>query len=434
MKLVQLGLMAVGMLFTARAGYAQDDAEAIKKKILQEVEKRLKAEEERILSELSKIIDEELAKWKKGEKPSSIEPKKEEPKKEEPKKKEPAHKVRGFLGVSTQDLSEDELQDLGIDAGVRVADVVPESPAAQSGLQAEDVILKLDGKTVDSTQALRDIVAEKGAGGSLKVDYLQAGERKSLTVTLARHPNDPGDEPKVEEPKKDEPGEGELRERVKKFLDKEKDAPKAEKPKSKKKEEKSEEPSDDALALDDEMFEQIRPLLEQFGLNPEDYFEKGDDGKWRPGEQLREMFKQFDFRKFLPGRPEEEEEEEAPKPKKEKKPKKEEPKKEEKKVESVKSAWIGLVPAELSDEDRAELDLEGGVGLRIAEVLEGSPAASAGLEKGDILVRIDGKKVKGEEFLQKFVRSAKPGQECEIAVIRGGKELKKKLMLAERKE
>jgi S1-C subfamily serine protease len=427
MKLFQ-ACAFLATLLLARAGWAQDeDPEQLKKKILAEVEKRLKAEEERILKEVSKIIDEELAKSRKGEKPSNVEPK----------------KARGFLGVSPADLTDEEKDDLGIEHGVRVVSVVEGSPAAEA-LKVDDILLTLDGRPVEDTQTVRDVVGSKGAGQKIAVEVLRGKERKKLTITLARHPEDaepkkvePKKEPKKEEPQTDEPSKDDLRSRIKKFLDRGgEDTPKKEEKKEPKKEPKTETPSDDdAFALDEAMMEQIRPLLEQFGMNPEDYFEKGEDGKWRPNAELREMFKQFDFRRFFGDG-----EEPMPEPKKEEKkvePKKEEKKteakKEEKKTEAAKPAWIGVVPADLSDEDRAELDLEQGVGLQIAEVIEGSPAAKAGLEKGDIVVKINGKALRGEEGLQKFMAGAKAGQSCELTVLRKGKEKKISVTLAERK-
>lgn len=120
-------------------------------------------------------------------------------------------------------------------------------------------------------------------------------------------------------------------------------------------------------------------------------------------------------------------------PKKEE-PKKEQPKKEEPKTEpSTKPGWLGVVPADLSDDERAELELEQGVGFSVAEVIEGSPAQKAGLQKGDILVKLNGKVVRGEEGLQKFMASAKAGQQVEATVIRKGKEKTIKVTLGERK-
>jgi len=54
--------MAALLLIPTAAVAAQDDGAALKKKILEEVEKKLRAEEGRILKEIEKIIDQELRK------------------------------------------------------------------------------------------------------------------------------------------------------------------------------------------------------------------------------------------------------------------------------------------------------------------------------------------------------------------------------------
>ena len=96
--------------------------------------------------------------------------------------------------------------------------------------------------------------------------------------------------------------------------------------------------------------------------------------------------------------------------------------------------WLGLQPEELSDELRAQLDLEEGTGLLVSDVLEGSPAQKAGLRKNDILLKIDGKPVKGEEMLAGYMKSARVGQESTLTVLRKGKEQTYKVTLAERKD
>jgi len=79
------------------------------------------------------------------------------------------------------------------------------------------------------------------------------------------------------------------------------------------------------------------------------------------------------------------------------------------------------------------LDLEDGVGLAIAVVKEDSPAAKAGLQTGDIILKLDGRKLKGEEGLAKFMTAAKAGQAVEVVVLRKSKEVTVKVTLGEKK-
>ena len=107
-----LGLSLAFLSLPALAA-AQDD-DALKRRILGDVEKRLKAEEERLLRDIEKLLDEEL----KGAAPAPAE-KKPAPKAEAPRK------ARGYLGVRPGDLDEDARKALGIKGGIRVVEVVP---------------------------------------------------------------------------------------------------------------------------------------------------------------------------------------------------------------------------------------------------------------------------------------------------------------------
>ena len=72
--------------------------------------------------------------------------------------------------------------------------------------------------------------------------------------------------------------------------------------------------------------------------------------------------------------------------------------------------WLGVTPEDIGDDVRSQLKLEAGVGVAITAVSEGSPAATAGLQAGDVLVKIDGKPVMGEEGLATFMSTAKVDQ------------------------
>src|SRR6185295_20182486 len=261
-------------------------------------------------------------------------------------------------------------------------------------------------------------------------------------VVLAPHPADgapaPGPGPKAEPPKEQGKGDEDLRERVKKFLQK-KEAPQDEsKPKGKAKPAPAPDDgggADDLFALDEDMFDQFKDMFEKFGVDPEQFFEKGKDGKYRLNDQMKEMFKNFNLDKFKDLLPKgEEPEAPAPAPKKAE-PKRAPPQKAEPKAApKAPRPWLGLQPEELPDELRAQLDLPEGEGLLVTDVLPGSPAEKAGLKKNDILTKIDGKGVKGEDALAKFMASAKAGQETTLTVLRKSKEQTIKVTIGEKKD
>ncbi len=73
------------------------------------------------------------------------------------------------------------------------------------------------------------------------------------------------------------------------------------------------------------------------------------------------------------------------------------------------------------------------VGVRFADVHDGSPAGKAGLKAGDILVQFDGKKIQNLYDFTYVLRSKKPGDEVEVEVLRNGQSVHAKVLLEKRK-
>lgn len=68
---------------------------------------------------------------------------------------------RGFLGVFVQSLNEDLAESFGLEGteGALVAQVNPDSPAEMAGIRVGDIIVKFDGKPVDSPRSLARVVS-----------------------------------------------------------------------------------------------------------------------------------------------------------------------------------------------------------------------------------------------------------------------------------
>jgi S1-C subfamily serine protease len=95
-----------------------------------------------------------------------------------------------FLGVQVERLNAERTKKLNVkgDMGVAVTDVVLNSPAAKAGLQRDDVILALDGKTVKTPQDLRNAVQRAGSGKDVTVRIQRGGNEKMLHASLENGP------------------------------------------------------------------------------------------------------------------------------------------------------------------------------------------------------------------------------------------------------
>ena len=85
-----------------------------------------------------------------------------------------------WLGVSIDD---------GSDSGVRVDEVEADSPAAQAGLEAGDLILEFDGMRVVGVRQFTRVVRETPAGRTVTVRILRGEEERTLQLTTEAQPS-----------------------------------------------------------------------------------------------------------------------------------------------------------------------------------------------------------------------------------------------------
>jgi serine protease Do len=88
---------------------------------------------------------------------------------------------------------------------------------------------------------------------------------------------------------------------------------------------------------------------------------------------------------------------------------------------AIPRPFIGIMMGDVPEEYIDDLKLENGDGAFISEIMLGSPAYEAGLQKYDVVVSINGEKVKTAEELSKIVGRQKPGDKLALHVIRNGK-------------
>ena len=96
-----------------------------------------------------------------------------------------------FLGVVTTNVSDQPaaiLRRFGIDLdkGAFVTEVQSGSAADEAGLQAGDVITKIDGKAIDSNQDVGTAIRSKKPGDEITLDIFRDGSDTSSKATLQR--------------------------------------------------------------------------------------------------------------------------------------------------------------------------------------------------------------------------------------------------------
>lgn len=101
-----------------------------------------------------------------------------------------ATEEKGYLGITPVDVSEEAASAYSMPSGVYVAQVADGSGAEAAGIIRGDIITKLDGSSVTSTETLQDTLQYYAAGSTVivTVQRVQDGEyvEQDVTVTLGR--------------------------------------------------------------------------------------------------------------------------------------------------------------------------------------------------------------------------------------------------------
>lgn len=101
---------------------------------------------------------------------------------------------------------------------------------------------------------------------------------------------------------------------------------------------------------------------------------------------------------------------------------------------AVTRGWLGIQLQEVTTEIAAALSLKDDGGVLVAEVLDGTPAQKAGLESGDVILRLGGDVVRNPNDLSRRVASLPPGEKVRLRVLREGKERNLTVTLGRRDE
>ena len=99
---------------------------------------------------------------------------------------------RGFLGVSISDIDDIMAKALGMNDknGALVAQVVEDSPADEAGIEEQDVILKVNNKTVTSASKLKLLISSNHPGDNVRLSILRDKRKKTINLKLGTYPGE----------------------------------------------------------------------------------------------------------------------------------------------------------------------------------------------------------------------------------------------------
>jgi len=93
-----------------------------------------------------------------------------------------------WIGIYMQELTPELSQKFGVEKGVLVADVIKDSPAEKAGIQAGDVVEKVNGKDVSSPLELKNEVLKAEIGKPITLMVIRQGKKMEIIITPTEKP------------------------------------------------------------------------------------------------------------------------------------------------------------------------------------------------------------------------------------------------------
>lgn len=96
--------------------------------------------------------------------------------------------------------------------------------------------------------------------------------------------------------------------------------------------------------------------------------------------------------------------------------------------------YMGLLPDDLTNAERASLGIENGAGILLVDVYAGGPAAAAGLKVDDVILEMNGEPVFSQRQALLISASTAPGDAVEVVGLRNGERFQTTVTAVERPE
>jgi S1-C subfamily serine protease len=308
---------------------------------------------------------------------------------------------RAYLGVHLSNIATKSYEEFGLEKnyGILVSDVVEDGPSAKAGMKAKDIILEFDGNKIYTYDQLVKMLELYEPEKSVKVKVFRDGKEKKLTVTLGEKKS------LFSRPclgvllegltEKDFEKMG-LKERYGVLIDDTVDDGPAEKAGIRE--------DDVLLEIEDEKIystDQIIKMLKNYKIGQTVKVKVAREGDYRTFdvvlEEREDIFPFMDMsglnllniprNVFVY------------------------------KTSEKDGKWIGIIPTELNDMLRESHDVKNGVFIK--KVFQDSPAEKAGLLGGDIILKMDGKKIEESKDLRKIIQEKELDETIEVEIKRG---------------
>ncbi len=89
-----------------------------------------------------------------------------------------------ILGARVVDMASQELEDLGLDHGVRVLEILPGGPAAQAGLLPGDILTSMQDRPLYSVERLTWLLHRAEPDKAMKLEYRRSAQQHSADIQV----------------------------------------------------------------------------------------------------------------------------------------------------------------------------------------------------------------------------------------------------------
>src|SRR6266849_4517781 len=93
---------------------------------------------------------------------------------------------RGWIGAAMQPVRTDE------GGGLLLVSIEKDTPAAKAGLLLGDVVVTIDGKSLESFDQLLDVLSGDSVGKKVSIDVVRAGKQRKIEVVIGERPRGRG--------------------------------------------------------------------------------------------------------------------------------------------------------------------------------------------------------------------------------------------------